>query len=97
MSNVRLNWGLPTPSVRQRPLAGFRIEARVSAELPWTEIALVEVPATEILLEDVAPGQWFYRGFVVDVAGRSSTPVNATVEVDFEDPSPATEFSATLV
>ena len=97
MSNVRLNWGLPTPSVFQRPLAGFRIEARVSTELPWTEIAMVEVPATEILLEDVAPGQWLYQGRVIDAAGRPSPPVNATVEVDFEDPSPATEFTATLV
>lgn len=100
MSNARLSFTLPTPTKFQRPLAAVKIEARVSADLPWTEIALVDVsgsePPTDALIEDVAPGTWFYQGTVVDAAGKTSAPLSATLNVDFDDPSPLVEFTATL-
>ena len=101
MSNARLAFTLPTPTIFQRPLAAVRIDARVSVDLPWTEIALVDVsvatPPTDVLIEDVAPGTWFYQGIVVDAAGRTSPPLSATLDVDFDDPSPLVAFTATLV
>jgi hypothetical protein len=97
LSNVQLTWTLPVPTPRQRPLASFRISARVSAGLPWTEIADVAVPDTELLIQDVAPGDWFYRGVVVDSAGNASAPVFAQAEVDFEGPSPAVNFGAVVI
>jgi hypothetical protein len=96
MSNVTLSWVLPVPTARQRPIAGVAIEARVSADLPWTEVAFVEAPATTLVLQDVAPGQWFYRGIVVDTAGAVSPPLNASVEVDFDGPSALVSFEAAV-
>lgn len=97
MSDVRLYWTLPQPTQRQRPISHVRIEARVSADQPWTAIADVPAPTSELVIQDVAPGDWFYRGIVVDEGERASAPLNATVAVDFDDPSPLGAFSAEVI
>jgi hypothetical protein len=96
MSNVRLTWKLPVPSNRQRPIAHVQIEARVSEDLPWTEIAIVDAPATELLVEDVAPGDWFYRGTVVDTDGNVSEPAFASATLDYDAPTGLAEFAAAV-
>jgi hypothetical protein len=98
MSNVRLFWTLPTPSPRQRPISHVRIEARVSSDLPWTPINEVAPPATDLVIQDAAPGEWFYRGIVVDTAGAESAAVAAEpVEVPFDGPSALVAFAAEVV
>lgn len=98
MSNILLTWQLPVPSARQRPISHSRIDARVSPELPWTEIAIVTVPTEQLLLEDMAPGAWEFRHLTVDAAGvETDEPAFASIEVDFEAPSGAIAFTATLV
>ena len=97
MNNVLLTWSLPNVGGRQRPLSGVRIAARVSDELPWTNIAFVAVPGTELLLEDVAPGTWFYRAVVEDDSGAMSTAAFAQADVDFDAPGAVAAFAATLV
>lgn len=101
MANVRLTWVLPNVSTRQRPLAHTAIDARVSADLPWTPIANVpanatDTPATQAVLEDVAPGTWFYRSRAIDDQGNDGNPAHAQVSVGFDKPGAITEFVATL-
>lgn len=97
MSNVRLSWVLPVPTNRQRPLSHVHIETRVSLDLPWTEIATVDAPGTELVIQDVAPGSWMYRAIVIDNGSNESVPVSVGVTVDFDDPSPVTGFTAEVV
>ena len=96
MSNVRLSWALPTPSRRQRPIASVRLDARVSPELPWTEIASVPAPGTELLLQDVAAGDWMYRAVAVDSEGQESEPAYTSAAIAFSAPGAVTGFSATV-
>lgn len=97
MSDVRLTWAFTPITNRQRPIAGVRIEARVSQDLPWTEIAFVDAPATDLLVQDVAPGDWFYRGIVVDTGGAEADPVEASAQVNFDGPSPLVSLSAEVI
>lgn len=96
MSNVRLSWTLPTPSPRQRPIAHVRVEARVSEDLPWTPISNVPAPSTEVLLQDVAPGTWFYMATVVDDEGQESEPSFASASIGFDAPTALADFSASV-
>lgn len=97
MSNVRLLWAYPEVTGRQRPHAHVLIEARVSGELPWTNIAQVDAPATELVLEDVAPGEWHYQARLVDVDGRHSGTVTASVAIDFDPPGQLVGFEARAI
>lgn len=95
--NVRLTWAWPNVSVRQRPLKEAIIEGRVAADQPWTE--LNRVPAdqsAELLLTDVAPGTWEYRGIAVDDLDQQSVPVTTTVDVPFGVPDPLVSFSGVV-
>lgn len=96
MANAILTWKLPSPTNRQRPLGGVRIESRVSDSLPWTLTATVAAPGEELVIEDIAPGDWFFRATVFDVDGRESSPVEAQTSVDFDPPSEVTDFSARI-
>jgi hypothetical protein len=96
MSNVRLTWTLPTPSNRQRPISHVAISARVSDTLPWTPIAAVDAPATELLIQDVAPGVWYYAAIVLDDRGNESQPVYADTALPYDKPSAVSGFSAAV-
>ena len=94
MGNVRLSWEYPTVTTRQRPHKAVRLSARVSDTLPWTSIATVDAPGTELLLEDVAPGTWFYRAILEDDQGKLSDPVFADTAMEYDAPSPLSLFAA---
>lgn len=94
MSNVRLSWTLPTPTPAQRPIAHVAVSARVDEALPWTEIAVVA--GTELLIQDVAPGTWFYRAIVVDDEGRESEPAFVSASVSFDAPGSVIGFAASV-
>lgn len=96
MSNVKLTWTLPTPTPRQRPLAHVRVDARVSDTLPWTEIGIVPVPGAELVVQDAAPGEWFYRATVVDDRGAESAPAFASAAVGFDGPTALADFGAVV-
>ena len=96
MSNVRLSWTLPTPNVAQRPISHVLVDARVSIDLPWTNVARVDAPGNTVLIQDVAPGEWFYRGSVVDTDGNVSDPSVVSVFVAFDGPSALVDFAATV-
>lgn len=96
MTNVRLTWTLPTPTPAQKALSHVRVEGRIAGIDVWTELNVVDVPGTELLLVDMARGPWEFRAFVVDVDGEESTPMMASVVIPFDPPSPLVEFHATL-
>ena len=96
MANVRLRWTLPTPTARQRQIARTVIEARVSASLPWTTVNTVDAPGETLLLTDQPPGSWEFRATVVDVGNVPSLPVVASVDLAFDPPSPAADFTAVV-
>ncbi len=97
MSDVRLSWTLPVVTSRQRPIDHVRIELRADASLPWTEQD--QVPASdpqELLLADVAPGDWFYRATVVDIDGEEGSPEGTTASLGFDAPDSVTGLTATV-
>lgn len=96
MSNVRLNWVLPTPTARQRAIARTVIEARVSDSLPWATVNTVDAPTSTLLVQDIAPGAWEFRAVVVDVGNVPSSPVTTSIDIAFDAPSPATGFVAVI-
>lgn len=97
MSDVRLTWELPTPTSSQRPIASVRLEARADGVTEWTVINEVAAPTAELLVQDIAPGLWEFRGTVVDDAGAESSPVVANADVPFDAPSQLVSFDATPV
>ena len=96
MSNVRLTWKLPTPTSRQRAIARTVIEGRVSPSLPWATLNTVDAPGETLLLTDHPPGAWEFRATVVDVGNVPSTPVTTSLDIAFDPPSPATDFTAVV-
>jgi len=94
--NVRLTWQLPVPTARQRALKHVRIEGRVDGVAQWGVIDAVAVPATDLVIEDIAPGTWQFRGIVVDIDDRESAPVETSVDVPFDGPSPLVSLSAAV-
>ena len=97
MSDVRLTWGLPLPTSRQRPLDYVRVDFRVDATFPWTEQDRVDpAAAQELLFVDVAPGEYFYQVVVVDTGGVESLPVETSTIVDFEAPTAVANLLATV-
>jgi hypothetical protein len=71
------------------------IDARVSDQLPWANIALVDAPTNELLVSDLAPGVWFFRATEVD-AGNVAATNQPEVSVDLNVPAGVTEFTATI-
>lgn len=97
MANVRLTWQLPNVSPRQRPLEHTTVDTRVSASLPWTPISNVPVNLPpELVIEDSAPGDWFFRSRVMDDQGTYGPEAFTQVAVGFDAPGAVTEFTATL-
>lgn len=96
MSNVRLSWVLPSVSQNQKPLASVRIEARAEGIAQFTQIQEVDVPTTELLLQDVPSGTIQYRAFVVDQEGAVSAPTDTSATVPFDGPDVLVSFSATV-
>ena len=99
------NWNLPTtrgaPSNRPLPIEEIShtlIEASLDAGATWTELSVV--PATDpqtFRVTDAEIGRWDFRGIVVDQNGRTSTPLEGSVEVpDESPPGPITDLTITL-
>lgn len=97
--NVQLDWTFGPVSGKQKPIAKTRIEARVNAaNAPWSVIAEPAAPALQLIVQDVAPGDWQYRATPVDtagVAGPTFAPVS--LSVPFDSPSALASFTAKVV
>lgn len=99
MSNAIITWTPPSVDPqRQRPIDHVSVQARVSDELPWTEIA-ARTPDDEqkVTYQDIPPGDWQFRAVAIDVAGvESRNPPTASLSIAFDAPSDVTDFSVTL-
>ena len=97
-NNVRVSYELPQVGSRQAPLAHVVLEARVSAALDWAVIAVNPVPSTEIILQDMAPGDWSFRAFAVDTKGlQSKNHSTASLSIPFDGPGDLSNFAVSLV
>lgn len=97
MSNVRLTWELPTVNPRQRPIQFTEISVRIDPAFPWTvQDNVAPDVAQEIVLFDVAPGDWYYQAVVIDIDGVRGAPVETRIAVPFDPPNTVTNFIATL-
>jgi hypothetical protein len=97
-NNVRISYTLPSVGNKQAPLAYVLIQARVSPQAPWADVAQQPVPLTDLVLTDVSPGQWFYQGFAVDANGqRSKNAASGSIDVPFDAPGDLTLFTVALV
>jgi len=92
--NIRLNWQLPTPGPRQRPIASTVLQARADSSLPWGTAVVVPAPGQTALFQDVAPGSWEYQAIVMDVDGKTSAPRFTSINLAFDPPSPVANLTA---
>ena len=98
MSNVQLDWAFGPVSGKQKPIAKTRIEARVNAaNAPWSVIAEPAAPALQLIVQDVAPGDWQYRGSAVDSAGVAGPTTLFSLSMPFDSPSALATFTAKIV
>jgi hypothetical protein len=96
MANVRLAWTLPSPNPQQRPIAETVISGRVLGAPGFTELNRVAAPGQELLLQDLASGEWEFQAVVVDDIGQESSPVTTNASIPFNAPDPVTNFTATV-
>lgn len=94
---VTLNWTLGPVGNRQLAIDHVRIEGReVTSDnsLPWTKEQ--DVPAATLTLEvdNVAPGEWEYRGIPVDVQGNEGDPLEVQVTMPADKPSQLASLTA---
>lgn len=101
MPNVTLVWTLPNKRESGRPLNPADIMGvEIAASVDNTTFTVMEVlppTSTEVTLTELEPGDWFFRGVVVDKDGRRSAPVTITQTVpDTSPPQGLPNFSATV-
>lgn len=95
MANVRLRWILPSVRQNGRPLdvssiAGTEIAISANGGADFTVTDVVPSPVTELVINELEPGTWVFRGVVLDSAGRRSNP--SVAEITIEDDSPPGDF-----
>lgn len=93
MSDIRITVSPPTPSSRQRPIVSTRVERTLdAATLGWAEITTLPIgDPQEIVLQQVDPGEHFFRSLTIDDAGDESLGDNVvSAIIGFDLPSDAT-------
>lgn len=99
MSNVRISWVLPTTRVDGRPLEVLhtRIEMKVDGAPSFTEINTITPDVAQtLLLADVDPGSYAFRGITVDLQGLESAPAEGSIVVPNALPGSPQTFSVDL-
>lgn len=96
MANVKVTWALPVARESVRPLAPadiHHVRLEISADgganygVFWTFGASI----LEATVTDLEPGEWWFRGIVVDTASRQSQPVSSSITIaDTTPPGPLT-------
>lgn len=102
MANLRITWVLPTlrESGKALPadqIASVRLEQ--SADLGANFVQIDNFPRTvlETLVTDLEPGEWQFRGTVVDTVGRESKgKVSSFVIPDNTPPGALLELNIAL-
>ena len=101
MSTATLRWTWPTNRVlgEALPLAQIQhLEISMSADAGdnFSGLAQVPPPATDLLVNDLAPGTYIFRAVVVDTEGRNSSVEEITSETILSAPNPIADFSVKI-
>jgi hypothetical protein len=86
MPNVNVSWVLPTTreSGKALPVNQIKhVEIQISADGGQNFVKLDEYPPSvlSITQTDLEPGDWFFRGFVVDTEGRISQGLTSSIKI----------------
>ena len=84
MASVKLNWVLPVNRESGKPLKIEDIksvEIQMSADLGANYVTLESFTSDvlETVVQDLEPGDWYFRGLVHDIQGRVSKPVVSNI------------------
>lgn len=86
MANVKLKWSLPTTRQSGKPLAPADIQSVELAQSAdgGNSFGVIDVLPPSVLettVNELEPGEWFFRGVVVDSAGRRSNAVVKSIVI----------------
>jgi hypothetical protein len=107
MKTINLTWILPTTRVDGSPLPATGIAHSVlfmSADggVNWSEMDMFAAPETAAVVPDLIDGDYHFRLVIVDTQGKSSGPIETSINVPnggpalLAAPSPANGFTATI-
>lgn len=103
MSDVRINYKLPTTREDNKPLPVSQIShviVLMSADggANFGEIDQVPAPGTEVLVRELEPGTYHFRFIVVDLQAtpKLSEPVDAQATVEAAAPNGITDVVVTV-
>ena len=97
MTIATITWDLPAVSPSQRPLAAVRPE--VSADGGANFTTLPNVPAAdtqEVVISDIAAGDWLIRLTVIDSSGAESAGLDTPFAIPFDVPGDVTNVNVAL-
>lgn len=99
MANVKVMWTLPVVRQSGKPLpagdiASVEIAQSADGGANFGVIDVVPPNVLELVVTDLEPGDWFFRGVVVDTAGRRSNAVIRSIAI--ADNTPPGELTLTL-
>ena len=103
MADVRVDWQFPSVRASGRPLNTADIKHTViemSADLGanFGVIATVAAPGMTYTQTELEPGEWRFRGYVVDTGDRPGAPVYGSIVIaDTTPPGPLQVFTVTLI
>ena len=105
MKNIELSWTLPTTRASGNPIdpatiAGVELAFSTDGGLQYTVDKLYPPSELKALFTDVADGDWYFRGVVIDTSGRRSEEyiiVVAVVPTDDSPPGKLVTFTAVLL
>lgn len=102
MANVKLEWTLPTTRFPSgRPLAVADIAAvEIAQGVDGSSYGVIDVllpTQLSTVVTDLEPGEWFFRGVVIDKGGKRSAPKTGSIVVpDESGPGELLAFTLTL-
>ena len=100
--NVNVSWAYPTTRESGLPLnpadiGGMTLELSVD-NTTWSLYNTFAANVVSTVVPELSPGEWFFRGTVLDTAGRASQPLVSSVVIpDETPPGPLANLVVTLV
>jgi hypothetical protein len=91
MANVKVSWTLPTVRESGKPLAvsdikEVRLFLSADGGANYGELSSYPPSVLETVVTELEPGEWFFRGVVIDTKDRAGAP--DTKGIVIEDPTP---------
>lgn len=100
--NLTVSWTLPTTRSDGRALPASEIkhtliEMQAQGAPGFTALDPIPAPETELVFEDIDPGAYNFRGWIIDTGDRKSlVPAEASIEIETAAPNGPADFTLTL-